>query len=101
MVSYNDSLGQAIKINPSKGMWHEIAVSYPYELRTDKYNIIREKNDVDLLIVPHHTSPRVMCEAVSPKVFADFNKFNGRKDKFPSLHQARFDPIEKNPKVGS
>lgn len=47
-------------------MWQENAVTYGYEVRTDKYNIIKEKNGIDLLVVPHVLSPRVEMEQKTP-----------------------------------
>lgn len=56
--SYDTSLKSLEHNNPSKGRWKREALSYKPELETDKYHIIREKNNIDLIIVPNYTSPR-------------------------------------------
>jgi len=58
MVSYDESVDKVRDINPAKGNWTECNVTYPYEVKTDKYNIIKEKNGIDLLVVPLVRSPR-------------------------------------------
>lgn len=82
-------------------MWQENAVTYGYEVRTDKYNIIKEKNGIDLLVVPHVLSPRVEMEQKTPQMLTNLSRTQGRIDRFPSLNASRFDLINKDPKVGS
>lgn len=82
-------------------MWLESSVTYPIELRTDKYNIIREVNEVDLQIIPLVRSPKEKVEPKTPMMLTNLTKTQGRIDRFPSLNAGRFDIINKDPKVGT
>jgi len=60
--TYGDSLNVLEQFNPSRGAWKQEPISYKAEMQTDKYHIIREKDNIGLVVVANCTSPRDFCE---------------------------------------